>query len=150
MPLPQLLSIIESLGEFRQLLDEVPPPGVRRDVGGLHGSGDAVVLVDPHAAHEKILYTQLQARWSEPASPSSDAQLLLMPVVIECPADRAARVAAEHDFFSRAGFTIDQFGPGAVRCTAACSSVGANCIGYWPLNCGARRGLARNADMPSR
>jgi DNA mismatch repair protein MutL len=81
-------------------------------------AGDAVVLVDPHAAHEKILYTELQARWSEPALPSSDAQLLLMPVVIECTPDRAARVAAEHDFFSRAGFTIDQFGPGAVRCTA--------------------------------
>jgi DNA mismatch repair protein MutL len=81
-------------------------------------AGDTVVLIDPHAAHEKVLYTELQARWSEPASPSSDAQLLLMPVIIECPPDRAARVAAEHDFFSRAGFTIDQFGPGAVRCTA--------------------------------
>jgi DNA mismatch repair protein MutL len=81
-------------------------------------AGDAVVLIDPHAAHEKILYTDLQARWREPASPSPDAQLLLMPVVVECTPDRAARVAAEHDFFSRAGFALDQFGPGAVRCTA--------------------------------
>ena len=81
-------------------------------------AGDAVVLVDPHAAHEKILYTQLQARWSADTSPPSDAQLLLMPVVIECTADKAARVADEHDFFSRAGFAIDQFGPTAVRCTA--------------------------------
>lgn len=81
-------------------------------------AGDTVVLIDPHAAHEKILYTELQARWREPASPSSDSQLLLMPVVIECRPDRAARVAAEHDFFSRAGFAIDQFGPAAVRCTA--------------------------------
>jgi DNA mismatch repair protein MutL len=81
-------------------------------------AGDAVVLVDPHAAHEKILYTELQARWSADTSPSADAQLLLIPVVIECTADRAARVAAEHDFFSRAGFAIDQFGPAAVRCTA--------------------------------
>src|ERR1700694_1744779 len=44
MPLPQLLSIIESLGEFRELLDEMPSPAVRRDIGGLHGSSDAVVL----------------------------------------------------------------------------------------------------------
>src|SRR6267143_474480 len=44
MPLPQLLSIIESLGEFRDLLDEMPPPGARRKIGGLHGSSDTVVL----------------------------------------------------------------------------------------------------------
>ena len=44
MPLPQLLSIIESLDEFKQLLDEMPSPGVRRQIGGLHGSSDAVVL----------------------------------------------------------------------------------------------------------
>lgn len=81
-------------------------------------SGDAVVLIDPHAAHEKILYTELQARWSADSSPSSDAQLLLMPVVIECTPDKAACVADEHDFFLRAGFAIDQFGPTAVRCTA--------------------------------
>jgi DNA mismatch repair protein MutL len=88
-------------------------------------AGDAVVLIDPHAAHEKVLYTELQARWSEHTSRSSDAQLLLMPVVIECTPDKAARVAAEHDFFSRAGFTIDQFGPAAVRCTAVPSAAAA-------------------------
>ena len=44
MPLPQLLSIIASLGEFRELLDELPSPAVRREIGGLHGSSDAVVL----------------------------------------------------------------------------------------------------------
>jgi len=44
MPLPQLLSIIESLGEFRELLEAMPPPGVRRQIGGLHGSSDTVVL----------------------------------------------------------------------------------------------------------
>jgi DNA mismatch repair protein MutL len=81
-------------------------------------AGDAVVLIDPHAAHEKILYTELSARWREPTSRLSDAQLLLMPVVIECSPDKAARVADEHDFFSRGGFTIDQFGPASVRCTA--------------------------------
>jgi DNA mismatch repair protein MutL len=41
-----------------------------------------------------------------------------MPVVVECGPDTASRVAAEHDFFSRCGFAIEQFGPGAVRCTA--------------------------------
>jgi DNA mismatch repair protein MutL len=81
-------------------------------------AGDTVVLVDPHAGHEKVLYTQLLARWREALPEASDSQLLLMPVVVECGPDRAARVADEHDFFSRCGFSIEQFGPGAVRCTA--------------------------------
>jgi DNA mismatch repair protein MutL len=81
-------------------------------------SGDTVVLVDPHAGHEKVLYAQLLARWREALPDAADSQLLLMPVVVECGPDRAARVADEHDFFSRCGFSIEQFGPGAVRCSA--------------------------------
>src|SRR3954469_3395646 len=44
MPLPQLLSIVESLPEFRELLDQLPAPGVRRGIAGLHGSSDSIVI----------------------------------------------------------------------------------------------------------
>jgi DNA mismatch repair protein MutL len=81
-------------------------------------AGDQVVLVDPHAAHEKVLYTEMLARWRQDMPESAGSQLLLMPVVVECGPDRASRVADEHDFFSRCGFSIEQFGPGMVRCTA--------------------------------
>jgi DNA mismatch repair protein MutL len=81
-------------------------------------AGDMVVLVDPHAAHEKVLYTEMLARWRQDMPESAGSQLLLMPVVVECGPDRASRVADEHDFFSRCGFSIEQFGPGTVRCTA--------------------------------
>ena len=81
-------------------------------------TGDSVVLVDPHAAHEKILYTELLSRWSESRSRRPDSQMLLMPVVLECGPEQAARVADEHDFFSSCGFVLEQFGPAAVRCTA--------------------------------
>jgi DNA mismatch repair protein MutL len=81
-------------------------------------AGDAVVLIDPHAAHEKVLYTELLARWRHDAPEAAGSQLLLMPVVVECGPDRASQVADEHDFFSRSGFSIEQFGPGTVRCTA--------------------------------
>jgi DNA mismatch repair protein MutL len=81
-------------------------------------SGDTIVLVDPHAAHEKVLYTELLARWRQNRPESSGSQLLLMPVVVECGPERASRVADEHDFFSRCGFSIEPFGPDAIRCTA--------------------------------
>ena len=74
--------------------------------------------MDPHAAHEKVLYTELLAGWREDDREASGSQLLLIPVVVECTPDRASQVADERDFFSRCGFTIEQFGPGAVRCTA--------------------------------
>jgi DNA mismatch repair protein MutL len=81
-------------------------------------AGDMVVLVDPHAAHEKILYTELLARSRQQLPDAAGAQLLLIPVVVECGPVKASRVADEHDFFSRCGFSIEQFGPGTVRCTA--------------------------------
>ena len=44
MPLPQLLSVVESLTEFRELLSRIPAPATRLEAGGLHGSSDAVVI----------------------------------------------------------------------------------------------------------
>ncbi|MFL5479376.1 MAG: CarD family transcriptional regulator, partial [Gemmatimonadaceae bacterium] len=44
MALPQLLSIVESLGEFTELRGHAPAPGARCVVAGLHGSSDAVLL----------------------------------------------------------------------------------------------------------
>jgi transcription-repair coupling factor (superfamily II helicase) len=44
MPLPQLLSIVESLAEFRELRDQLPGPGRRCGLGGLHGSSDALIV----------------------------------------------------------------------------------------------------------
>ncbi len=44
MPLPQLLSILESLDELRELQNDLPAPGERRGVAGLVGSSDAVVV----------------------------------------------------------------------------------------------------------
>jgi DNA mismatch repair protein MutL len=78
------------------------------------GAG-AVVLVDPHAAHEKVLYAELLASWSARESP--DTQLLLLPAVIEC--DAARMEAWEHhgDEIERCGFSVEQFGPGLLRCT---------------------------------
>ena len=44
MALPQLLSLIEVLPEFRELQKGVPGPGGRSVVGGLHGSSDTVLI----------------------------------------------------------------------------------------------------------
>jgi hypothetical protein len=37
MPLPQLISILESLDEFQELLTSLPGPATRLGIGGLTG-----------------------------------------------------------------------------------------------------------------
>jgi DNA mismatch repair protein MutL len=89
-----------------------------------------VVLVDPHAAHEKVLYAELLAAWEEGAAapgrgPAGASQLLLLPVLVEVDATAMARSAEHAAAISALGFTLDEFGPRTLRCTA----VPAGCAG---------------------
>ncbi len=79
-------------------------------------SAEGVVVVDQHAAHERILYNRFLARL---AGADVISQPLLVPVVVEV-SPRAA--AAAHDAGSelrRLGFEVEEFGPGSLRVLAA-------------------------------
>ena len=84
-----------------------------------------VVLVDPHAAHEKVLYAELLAAWGRAgvaegrAAVGGGSQLLLLPALIECDPEQLDRFAAHSDFVASCGFGLEPFGPGLLRCTAA-------------------------------
>jgi DNA mismatch repair protein MutL len=77
-----------------------------------------LVLVDAHAAHERVLYESLKAR--EGLGPTA-AQQLLDPVVLPLRAHEAVALQAHRADFERAGFEIDLLGPGmaAVRSVPA-------------------------------
>jgi DNA mismatch repair protein MutL len=83
-----------------------------------------VVLVDPHAAHEKILYAELLAQWGGAGGVAGRggeggaSQLLLLPAVVECDERQVARFEAHADFVERCGFILEPFGPTLLRCTA--------------------------------
>jgi len=83
-----------------------------------------VVLVDPHAAHEKVLYAELLAAWGSAGGVAGRggeggaAQLLLLPAVVECDAPQMARYEAHAGFVQSCGFTLEPFGPNLLRCTA--------------------------------
>ncbi|MGA9114710.1 MAG: DNA mismatch repair protein MutL, partial [Candidatus Dormiibacterota bacterium] len=84
------------------------------------------VLVDPHAAHEKILYTELMgeseaaAREGRPAS----SQILLVDAVVSVEASALERLPESLDTLTGMGFELEPFGPGLVRCRAVPAAVG--------------------------
>ncbi|WP_274426972.1 DNA mismatch repair endonuclease MutL [Chelativorans sp. YIM 93263] len=72
---------------------------------------DSLVIVDQHAAHERLVYEALkQAIHSRPLP----SQGLLMPEIIDVPEEDAERLDAHAEFLARLGLRLERFGPGAV------------------------------------
>jgi DNA mismatch repair protein MutL len=67
-----------------------------------------LVLVDAHAAHERVLYEKLKAE-RDGSSPAS--QSLLEPLVIELKAHELEALLEKRDEWARAGFALDALGP---------------------------------------
>ena len=98
--------------------DETPvdaPLGAAR--AQVHGNyivaqtGDSLVIVDQHAAHERLVYEALKRAMEAGPMP---AQLLLVPEIVDLPEEDAERLALHADALRRFGLSLERFGPGAV------------------------------------
>lgn len=67
--------------------------------------GEELVLIDQHAAHERILYDQMKSQKSGAIS-----QNLLIPETIECGAYEAMILKDNLDYLNAIGFDIEEFG----------------------------------------
>jgi DNA mismatch repair protein MutL len=72
---------------------------------------DGLIVVDQHAAHERIVYERLKAQM---ADGGVQRQILLIPAVVECDEAVVEKLAARGDELARFGVVIESFGPGAV------------------------------------
>jgi DNA mismatch repair protein MutL len=72
---------------------------------------DGIVIVDQHAAHERLVYERLKR---ERAASGIARQLLLIPEVVELDPVEADRVLAEADTLSSLGLVVEEFGLGAL------------------------------------
>ena len=72
---------------------------------------DGVVIVDQHAAHERIVYERMKAQLS---ASGIARQTLLIPEIVELDEADVARLLARANELARYGLVIELFGPGAV------------------------------------
>ena len=72
-------------------------------------TGDKIIIVDKHAAHERILFDQLVAEQGK-----SDTQILLEPVTITCSKEEYNALLENRETLASAGFDIDDFGVGTI------------------------------------
>ncbi len=72
---------------------------------------DGFVIVDQHAAHERIVFERMK---SELASGNISRQMLLLPEVVELEEAAIHRLVLRTDEFSELGLVFEQFGKGAI------------------------------------
>ncbi len=76
---------------------------------------DGLILVDQHAAHERVLYERLRESWRTGSVPR---QGLLLPVPVDLSPDQAARVVDAGPALERLGFEVEPFGADVVAVRA--------------------------------
>jgi DNA mismatch repair protein MutL len=71
----------------------------------------SVILVDQHAAHERLVYEKLKTSL---AAGGAERQMLLIPEVVELDADTAAQLLDRETDLARLGLAIEAFGGSAI------------------------------------
>lgn len=84
-------------------------------------SRDGLVIVDQHAAHERIVYERLKSAMAGEPVPR---QILLIPEVVELDADDAGRLAERGAELAELGLILEPFGHGAILVTETPSLLG--------------------------
>jgi DNA mismatch repair protein MutL len=72
---------------------------------------DGLIVVDQHAAHERIVYERLKAQL---AHSGVQRQILLIPEIVELDEATVEQLLARTDELANFGLLIESFGPGAV------------------------------------
>ena len=98
-----------------------PEPAPQRLIGELFGTylilqrgEEQMVLIDKHAAHERLLYEKLRKEGG-----GGYAQMLLEPATVTLDKNEYAAVLHARELFAQAGFEVDDFGSGTIAVRSA-------------------------------
>jgi DNA mismatch repair protein MutL len=72
---------------------------------------DGLVIVDQHAAHERLVFEQMRKALSGRRLPS---QGLLIPEIVDLPEEDCDRLMVHAEALEQLGLAIERFGPGAI------------------------------------
>lgn len=95
--------------------DPTAPPPLGFALGQLHGiyilaqNAEGLVLVDMHAAHERIVYERMKTQLA--GAKGLDAQPLLVPVSIAASRAEVATAESEQEAIAKLGIELDIAGP---------------------------------------
>ena len=102
-------------------VDVTPPPAEAFPLGVARGqvhenyiisqTTDGLVIVDQHAAHERLVYEKLKTQMAENGVA---AQALLIPEIVDLSEDEAAQLLAVAEELRGFGLSLEPFGGGAV------------------------------------
>ncbi|PBB32322.1 DNA mismatch repair endonuclease MutL [Mesorhizobium sp. WSM3882] len=82
---------------------------------------DSLIIVDQHAAHERLVYEALKNALHSRAVPS---QMLLLPEIVDLAEEDAERLAMHSETLAKFGLGLERFGPGAVAVRETPSMLG--------------------------
>ena len=118
---PIALAEPASPAPFGQTVAAEPMPAVEYPLGVARGqvhdtyiiaqTGDGLVIVDQHAAHERLVYEKMKEAL---AGTGIARQGLLIPEVVELDETAVHRLLTRQEELAQLGLVIEGFGPGAV------------------------------------
>ncbi|GAB4225925.1 MAG: DNA mismatch repair endonuclease MutL [Methyloligellaceae bacterium] len=116
-----LQAFAEPGADMRPAEREAPPEALDAPLGAaraqihdtyiLSQTRDSIIIVDQHAAHERLVYEKMK---SALANGGVARQILLIPEVVEMDESDAARLAAAAQELAELGVVLEPFGPGGV------------------------------------
>ena len=75
--------------------------------------GNEIYIFDQHAAHERVLYERVKANYYKDGG--KEAQMLLLPDVLELSKKDMKAVLDNMEMFKNAGFELEEFGENTIR-----------------------------------
>ncbi len=128
---PAMQPLIDGMGGMSGKVEEVPHPFAPFDIppvptpdyplgtarAQLHETyivaqtQDGIVIVDQHAAHERLVYEEMKQTMSGQGVPR---QTLLIPDVVELGESDSARILTRQEELAEMGLVLEPFGNGAV------------------------------------
>jgi len=114
MPAPAMDLSAPPPAEPEPVLEQFPLGAARAQLHGTYvvaQTADGIVIVDQHAAHERLVYERMKAALAEGGV---KRQMLLLPEVVELDAAQAEELARRRDELAALGLVLEAFGSGAV------------------------------------